>query len=231
MKGAKDSKPTGAKLKQRASRHLTMTLMAILGFYSVTTFAGYRLGRATSPDWSADSKEFTKFVYDRHRHCCRLIAPASQTSPAVVELSIRAGDRQYVYRSDTDKVRFDFLSPGERDAERRPILSRILSSDTDRGALLTETAGIVGAATPALTKAGGLLAHLKGKYVAISVTIGTGVAIVGGGAALGYFKGHQGEPDYRSAAFHSALMNSDRWRAAAKQYLPPGRQDCQCTRR
>lgn len=218
MKGAQDSKPTGAKLKQR--RQLAMTLAAILGFYSVTTFAGYRLGQARSPDWK-DPKEFTKFV--NHRHCCRLIAPASQTSPAVLELSIRAGDRQYVYRSDTDEVRSDVPSRGELDAERRPIISWILSSD-----LLTDS-GIVGAATPALTKASGLLVHLKSKSVAIGVTACAGVAIVGCGATLGYFKGYR--PHYDSEDFHSGLMKPDRWRAAAKQYLPPGRQDCQCTRR
>ncbi|HEU5248003.1 MAG TPA: hypothetical protein VFU09_13015 [Candidatus Udaeobacter sp.] len=197
-----------------------MTLTAILGFYSVTTFAGYRLGQARSPDWK-DPKEFTKFVY--HRHCCTLIAPASQTSPVVVELSIRAGDRRYVYRSDTDEVRPDVLSRGELDAERWPIPSWILSSD-----LLTDS-GIVGAATPALTKASGLLVHLKGKSVALGVTTATGVAIVGCGAALGYLKGYQ--PHYGSEGFHSGLMKPDWWRAAAKQYLPPGRQDCQCTRR
>jgi hypothetical protein len=218
MKGAKDSKPTGAKLKQR--RRLAMILTTILGFYGVTTFAGYRLGQAGSPDWK-DPKEFTKFVY--HRHCCRLIAPPSQTSPAVVELSIRAGDRQYVYRSDTEEVRPDVPSRGELDAERWPFVSWILSRD-----LLIDS-GIVGAATPVLTKASGLLVHLKWKYVAIGVTYGAGVAILGCGAALGYSKGYQ--PHYGSEDFHSGLMKPDPWRAAAKQYLPPGRQDCQCTRR
>jgi hypothetical protein len=214
MKRAKDSNPAGAKLKQRAFRGVAMTLTAILGFYGASTSVGYLLGRARSPDWS-DSTTLTTFVYNRHSW--RLVAPASQTSPVVVELSIRAGDRQYVYRSDTDEVRSDFLSPGELAAVRRPILSRILSRDADRAALLS-TGTTALSATGALAKASGLLARLKWKQ---GRAIAVGVAIVGGGAALGFFMGHKGEPDYGSANFQSALMNSDRWRAAAKQYLPP----------
>jgi len=154
MKGAKDSNPAGAKLKQRAFRGVAMTLTAILGFYGASTSVGYLLGRMRSPDWS-DSTTLTTFVYNRHSW--RLVAPASLTSPAVVELSIRAGDRQYVYRSDTDEVRSDFLSPGELAAVRRPILS----SDADRGALLTAETLTVSAATSALAKANRLLARLK----------------------------------------------------------------------
>jgi len=237
MKAAKDSNPdpAHAKLKQRASRQVAMTLTAILGFYGASTSAGYFWGRAKSPDWSS-STELTDFVYNRHS--CRLIAPASQTdiqhgqtgdasalvrSPFVVELSITAGDRRYVYRSNTDEVRSDFLSPGERAAVHRPILSRILSSDADRGALQTAHTLTVSAAATSLTKTRGWAALLKWKYGA---AIGVGVAIVGGGAALGYFIGHQGEPDYDSANFQSALMNSDRWRAAAKEYLPPAVKPC-----
>jgi hypothetical protein len=201
-----------------------MTLTAILGFYSASTFAGYFWGKATSPD---DSTILTTF-FNKH-HTCRLVAPAStewseqlsslpiwdQTSPVVVELSIRTPNRQYVYRSDTDKVRPNFLSPGELAAVRRPIFSRILSREADRFALLTTEMGIMNAATPVLVKARGLLAVLKGKY---GVAIGGGVAIVGCGAAFGYIMGHKWEPDYDSPAFHSALMESDQWRAAAKQY-------------
>jgi hypothetical protein len=216
MKGAKDRKPTGAKLKQRAFRGVAMTLTAILGFYGATTYVGYLLGRMRSPDW-LDSTTLTTFVYTRHSW--RLVAPESQTSPAVVELTIRTPDCQYVYRSDTDEVRPYFLSPGELAAVRRPILSRIIpSSDADRGALLTAETLTVTAATSALAKASRLLARLKWKQ---GRAIAVGVAIVGGGAALGFFIGYKGEPNYGSADFQKALMNSDRWRAAAKQYLPP----------
>jgi hypothetical protein len=213
MKEAKDSNPdrAGAKLKQRASRDLAMILTAILGFYSVSTGAGYFLGRTNSPNWR-DSTTLTKFVYNCHSS--RLVAPASQTSPAVVELSIRAGDRQYVYRSDTDEVRSDLLSQSELAAVRTPTLS----SDADRAALLVAGQGIPSAAT-ALAKATGWLALLKGNHRV--VVIGVGVAIVGGGAALGFIMGYNGKPDYGSADFQKALMNSDRWRAAAKQHLPP----------
>jgi hypothetical protein len=220
MKAAKDSSPdpARAKLEQRASRRVAITLTAILGFYGASTSAGYFWGRATSPNWS-DSKEITTFVYKRHG--CRLIAPASQGSPVVVELSITAGDRQYVYRSDTDEVRRDFAELAA--VLDTPFLSRILSSHADRGALQTAHTATVGAAATALTKTRGWTALLKWKY---GVAIGVGVAIVGGGAALGYFIGHEGEPDYGSANFQSALMNSDRWRAAAKQYQPPALKPC-----
>jgi hypothetical protein len=219
MKAAKDSNPdpAHAKLKQRASRRVAISLTAILGFYGATTSAGYFWGRATSPDWS-DSRELTTFVYKRHS--CRLIAPRSETSPRVVELSITAGDRQYVYRSDTDEVRSDFLTLVELDGHG-PILPRI--RDADRGALQTAHTLIVSAGATSLTKTRGWAALLKWKYGA---AIAVGVAIVGGGAALGYFIGHQGEPDYGSPAFNSALMNSDRWRATAKQYLPPAFKPC-----
>jgi hypothetical protein len=52
MKAAKDSNPdpARAKLKQRAASRLTITLTAILGFYSASTGAGYFLGKATSSD-------------------------------------------------------------------------------------------------------------------------------------------------------------------------------------
>ena len=104
-------------------------------------------------------------------------------------------------------------------AVRRPILSRILpQGDADGWALLTTETAIVNAATPVLAKTKGLLAVLKTKY---GFAIGGGLAIVGCGAAFGYIIGHKWEPDYGSANFHSDLMNSDRWRAAAKQYLPP----------
>ena len=225
MKKAKDSNPdsAGAKLKRRAL-NLATTLTAILGFYGASTSAGYFLGRAKSPDWS-NSMTLTNFVYSRHS--CRLIAPESQTSPAVVELTIRAGDRQYVYRSDKDKVRSDFLSPGELAAASRPILSGILPRDADRGALLTAETLTVSAATSALAKASSLLARLKWKK---GRAIAAGVAIVAGGAMLGFFIGYKGEPNYGSADFQNALMESDRWRVAANQYLPPAG-DLRCTGR
>ena len=222
MKKAKDSNrySAGAKLK-RASRDVAMILTTILGFYTTTSCAGFLLGRARSPNWS-DSQRLTTFVHQRHS--VRHVAPASQTvlpflatiggSPAIVELSIRAGDRKYVYRSDTDEVRSDLLPPDERAGVRRPILS----SDADRGMLLTTATTTVSAATAALAKAGSLLARLKGKY---GRAIAVGVAIVGCGAAFGYILGYKGEPDYGSANFQSALMNADPWRAAAKQYLSP----------
>jgi hypothetical protein len=220
MKKVKDSNPdsAGAKLKRRAS-NLATTLTAILGFYGATTSAGYFLGRARSPDWS-NSITLTNFVYSRHS--CKVIAPESQTSPAVVELTIRAGDAQYVYRSDKEEVRCDFLSPGELAVVRTPTLS----SDAYGAALLTAGTTTVSAAT-ALAKASGWLARIKWKQGRI---IAVGVAIVGGGAAFGYFIGYKGKPDYGSAAFHSALMNADRWSAAAKQYLPPAG-DLRCTGR
>jgi hypothetical protein len=206
MKKAKDSNPdrTGAKSKQRVSRDLAMILTAINGFYGASTSAGFFLGHRM---WS-NSTILTKFVNDHHTS--KLVAPASETSPAVVELSIKAGNRQYVYRSDTDEVRSNSLPPDELAAVPTPTVS----SDSDPLALLTAQ----GAVDPALAlaKAMGWLAHLKGKGSVLIV----GVAIVGSGAALGCWWGYKGGPN-GSAAFQSALMNPDRWRAAAKKHLPP----------
>jgi hypothetical protein len=187
---------------------------AVATFYSATVALGYYYGRTRSVDWD-DPLAITQFI--NANHSVKFLgknqkSDASGSEP--IELTLRIGDRQYVYSSSTDKVQFDILSPQEIARLPKPRKH----GQTDEEKLMISVGAIVTPSYVGLSESRWLikrLSHLRGKQL---IAVALPAAILGVGAAWGYSMGYKPLPNYSSEAFQASMQDPKRWRALAKHY-------------
>jgi hypothetical protein len=187
---------------------------AVATFYSATVALGYYYGRTRSVDWN-DTLAITQFINSNHSvKYLRKSQESDISGGDPIELTLRIGDRQYVYSTSTDKVQFEVLSPEEIARLPKPRKH----SQTDEEKLMIAVGAIVTPSYAGLSESRWLikrLSHLKGKQL---VAVVVPAAVLGAGVAWGYSMGYKPFPDYSSEAFQNAIQDPKRWRPLAQHY-------------
>jgi hypothetical protein len=201
--------PVGGKERTSARHVLCLSLVAVMGFLIATFELGYWVGRSKS-NW--ESPRLVDAFMATHRSARFLVAADRQPLPASdpIELRLRAGDREFAYRTDTDQISDEFLPAGDRQA---------LPNQTkdDQQNLIHPAEGLGMAGTALFPKARvpvGWLNVRNGRILGFVAAVG----VVGASAVCGYSLGFKAEPNYYSKMFQDKLHDRVVWRGLARDY-------------
>ena len=196
--------------RQRAALGAT----AVATFYTATLSLGYYHGKRQSIDWN-DSVAIQKFINSNHTvKYVRANAGNTGQENDPIELTLRIGDRQYRYKSSSDKVSYDILSP----EEIAKLATPRQQGAPDEEKMIFAVGSIVTPSYASLMNSRRLIrwiSHLHGKqFVAVAIP----AAVLGAGAAWGYSMGYKPLPDYSSDSFQNAIQDPKRWRPLVQHY-------------
>jgi hypothetical protein len=178
-----------------------LSVGAAVGFLIATIALGYLIGRINSPKWE-NRVVVGKFVADHYRG--KFLAEGRPESDPI-ELRLRLGDIDLVYRTDTKEIQEVAVPIEEVHAER--------SKDNQT---LIQSAFIV--AAPLAAPLSNVHVSLGNKVEVVAVVTVVGAAVVGAGGLLGYSWGFDPDPDYSSKPFQEMRSNKARWRQLAEDY-------------
>jgi len=195
VKKAEGSPKTPDK-RTSAKKAVSIGLGAGVSFIIATILLGYALGNYYSTDWKKRDN-VTKFIATHYK-------PRPESDP--VELRLRVGDRDLVYKIDTEEFTEEQVLP-------IPDLQTRQSKDTQS---VIHSAGLLGASASAVfPKVRVFLGKgLKGKTAGVVAA----VAVLGIGGVWGFSMAYTTEPDYSSKLFQEMLRDKVVWRGLAKQY-------------
>lgn len=217
--------PVGSKKRISVRQALRLSLGAVMGFLIATFALGYWLGRANSTDWE-DPVRVINFMA-KHRSARFLVAAGRQPLPESdpIELRLRVGDRQLVYRTDTEEITEELLPI--RDLQALPNQTR---QSKDNQSLIQTAEGLGAGAAGLLTNVRVSPGSWPGKIRNHKIAgVAAAAAAICVPTALGYYMGFSREPDYSSKEFQEMLRDKARWRRLAADYrsaetsrVPPG---------
>jgi hypothetical protein len=207
---ASQETPVGSKEQTSPKHVLRVSLGAAISFLITTIALGYVLGRINSPNWE-DPRQVSKFI-TKHYSPRFLVAAGRQPLPESdpIELRLRVADRELVYRTDTEEITEELV----------PIRDLHQTRQSKDNQSLIQTAGALGASAAGLltnvrVSLGNSLVKVRnGKIIGVAAA----AAVVGVGAAWGYYMGFSGEPDYSSKPFQEMRHDKVVWRGLAAQY-------------
>jgi hypothetical protein len=95
--------PVGSKERTSTKHVLCLSLGVAMSFLITTFLLGYWVGKSRSPNWESPRLVYT---FMKTHHSARFLGAAGrQPLPSdPIELRLRAGDREFSYRTDTNKV-------------------------------------------------------------------------------------------------------------------------------
>jgi hypothetical protein len=199
--------PVGGKERTSARQVLCLSLVAVMGFLIATFELGYWVGRSES-NW--ESPRVVDAFMATHRSARFLVAADRQPLPASdpIELSLRAGDWKFAYRTDTDQISKERVDDGDLQA-----LPNQTKDDQQNLIHAFEVVGMSG--TGLFPKVRVPLGSLRNPNI---LRVGAAVGVVAASAVWGYSLGFKPEPNYYSKMFQAKLHNRGVWRGLARDY-------------
>jgi len=198
--------PVGGKERTSARHVLCLGLVAVMGFLIATFELGYWVGRSES-NW--ENPRLVDAFMATHCSARFLVAAGRQPLPASdpIELRLRAGDREFVYSTDTDQV-----------SEAGDLQALPNQTKDDQQNLIRPIESLVMAGTGLFPKVRvplGSLANVRNPNILRFVAA---VGVVVASAVWGYSLGFKAEPNYYSKMFQEKLHNKVVWQGLARDY-------------
>jgi hypothetical protein len=206
------SQETQVSNKGRTStrRVLCLSLVAVMGFLIATFELGYWVGRSKS-NWES-ARRVDAFMAT-HCNARFLVAGDRQPLPTSdpIELRLRAGDREFAYRTDTEQICDELLPAGDRQALPDQTKDDQLNLIHPAEAVVIAGAGLF----PKVRVPIEWLEKVRnGRILGVAAAVG----VVGASALWGYSLGFKAEPNFSSKMFQERLHDRVVWRGLERDY-------------